>query len=286
MKRKEPIKNSEFDYEHGIVDVLPISASMYGQCLHSYHYHNCYEICIVRKGVLNVLINNLPREIEANSILMGGTNVPHGIVGCSDDFAGILIHLSFDASLWNVNSIFDSANDVQFIKDSQYGYLFLSQRLTVRLVALSKKIGKARGFLRLSYLFQLLNVLSEYPTRELLVANAGDSASLSKSPDETSVERTFRFLYAHYQEDLTLDEVAAYANQNASSLCRSFKNVCGSTIFQFMNRLRIEKACSLLKNTDLSISQIAYQVGFNSLAHFNNQFKKIAKTLPSAYRKY
>ncbi|WP_074435132.1 helix-turn-helix domain-containing protein [Bacteroides timonensis] len=76
-----------------------------------------------------------------------------------------------------------------------------------------------------------------------------------------------------------------WRKQNASSLCRAFKKACGSTIFQFINRLRIEKACSLLKNTDLSITQIAYQVGFNSLAHFNNQFKKFARTLPGVYRK-
>ena len=81
-----------------------------------------------------------------------------------------------------------------------------------------------------------------------------------------------------------MEEVAQAANQNPTALCRSFKRVAGCTILQFLNRLRIEKACQLLQSTDMTVSQIAFQVGFNTFAHFSTQFKSRLGLSPTDFR--
>ena len=81
-----------------------------------------------------------------------------------------------------------------------------------------------------------------------------------------------------------MSKLAAYAGQNPSALCRSFKKSSGYTIGQFCTRLRIEYACNLLLTTNMDISQIAYQSGYNSYPHFCTQFKQVMQMSPTAYR--
>lgn len=284
MKHKELIKNDANENQNCNIKVQSFTASSWIRSPHSYHYHNSHEIIIVQRGTLKVLIDRVPKEINANDILVFGQSLPHGIIDFSADIAGIILHISYELLSSVITAIPDSVSDMQFMEKLQYGYLFQSQSLAKKTVLLCKKIAKSDGFLKLSHLFLLLNSLSQHTPYELLTTNQ-DNHQEKKFAYETPVERTFRFLYAHFQENLTLDAIADYANSNASALCRSFKQASGYTIFQFINRLRIEKACSLLAVTDLNITQIAYQVGFNSLAHFHTQFKKITNTLPNAYKK-
>lgn len=91
--------------------------------------------------------------------------------------------------------------------------------------------------------------------------------------------------HRHYTEEHTLDEIAAYANQNKTALCRAFRKATGYSVFQFINRLRVERACELLRNTDESITDIACQVGYNTFSHFNLQFHAVMHFPPSKYRK-
>ena len=56
------------------------------------------------------------------------------------------------------------------------------------------------------------------------------------------------------------------------------------TIFSFINKLRIEKACVLLKSTDLNISEIAFEVGYNTISNFNAQFQHFTQMSAKQYR--
>ncbi len=284
MKRKRQIKNSVQEYKYGsIIEILPITSDSYYRGPQSYHYHNCWEIMIIWQGSLKYVVGNLPKEALPNDILVFGQNIPHGFIDFSKDIKGELLHISFDRLFLIADSMDASTMDGQFIEGLKFGYLFRSPTLVSKARTLCKKMKKTKGFLKLSFLFQLLHHLAEYSISERLTLEQKIS-SIDILPGNTSVERAFNFLYAHYQENLTLDMIANYANQNASALCRSFKQTSGYTLFQFINRLRIEKACSLLRNSTLNVAQIAYQVGFNSPTHFYIQFKKLTGTIPSKYK--
>ena len=59
----------------------------------------------------------------------------------------------------------------------------------------------------------------------------------------------------------------------------------GVTIFEYLNQIKIELACNLLMDNELSIIEIGFDSGFNNLSHFNKQFKRIIGMPPSQYRK-
>ncbi|MDO4163480.1 MAG: AraC family transcriptional regulator [Bacteroides sp.] len=286
MKRK-PIKAHIVDSMDDIVNVQMLSAAeKRTTSVEIYHYHNCYEVVIIRQGNVDGMLGYVLGDLGADSVLMIGRNLPHGILSVSDDFEGILIHIPRGILSWNVDAVPELAKEMKFLEDSQYGYLFQSASLTATVAELALEMKQASGFLRLSCLYRLLHVLSCDGHARKVVANADNAlATSAATAQETPVDRTFRFLYQHFQEEITLDEIAKYANLNPTALCRAFKKKSGCTIFQFVNRLKIEKACQLLQGTDLSVAQIAYQVGYNTFSHFNTQFQYVMRMSPGQYRK-
>ena len=93
------------------------------------------------------------------------------------------------------------------------------------------------------------------------------------------------YLMNNYREEVNLKRLAGLVNMAEGSLCQFFKMNMGITIFEYLNQIKIEFACKLLMDHDLSIMEVCLDSGFNNLSHFNNQFKKITGVPPSEYRK-
>jgi len=93
-----------------------------------------------------------------------------------------------------------------------------------------------------------------------------------------------KFIEEHSGEELSLRRVAKTANVSANHLSEKFKQVTGVNFVDYIALTRFEKACHLLLNSNLRISEIAFAVGFQSLSQFNRVFKKLSGKSPSAYR--
>jgi len=98
------------------------------------------------------------------------------------------------------------------------------------------------------------------------------------------ITRAKEYIQAHQAEDLSLSLVAKAVNTSSFYFCKMFKRVTGLNFTDYVSRVRIEKAKNLLLNPNLRISEIAFEVGFQSLTHFNRVFKKITGHSPSEYR--
>ena len=98
------------------------------------------------------------------------------------------------------------------------------------------------------------------------------------------ITRAKQFIHEHQGEDLSLGQVAKAVNTSTFYFCKMFKKATGVNFTDYLSRVRIEKAKNLLLNPNLRISEIAYEVGFQSLTHFNRVFKKIVGQSPTEYR--
>jgi AraC-like DNA-binding protein len=92
------------------------------------------------------------------------------------------------------------------------------------------------------------------------------------------------FICEHHSEDLSLPQVARFANTSPFYFCKLFKRATGLTFTNFLSRIRIERSKNLLINPQLRVSGIAYEVGFQSLTHFNRVFQKLLGQSPTEYR--
>ena len=93
-----------------------------------------------------------------------------------------------------------------------------------------------------------------------------------------------KFIHEHADEDLSLTEVGKLVNISANHLSEKFKEVAGINFVHYVARIRVGKACDLLRNSNLRISEIAFAVGFQSLSQFNRVFKKLTRKSPTQFR--
>jgi YesN/AraC family two-component response regulator len=98
------------------------------------------------------------------------------------------------------------------------------------------------------------------------------------------ITRAKEFIHEHQAENLRLGHVAKAVNTSTFYFCKIFKKVTGINFTDYLSRVRIEKSKNLLLNPNLRVSEIAFEVGFQSLTHFNRVFKKILGQSPTEYR--
>jgi AraC-like DNA-binding protein len=98
------------------------------------------------------------------------------------------------------------------------------------------------------------------------------------------IRRAKDFIQEHLAEDISLGQVARAVNTSTFYFCKMFKKMTGINFTDYLSRMRIEKSKNLLLNPNLRVSEIAFEVGFQSLTHFNRVFKKILGQTPTDYR--
>ena len=99
------------------------------------------------------------------------------------------------------------------------------------------------------------------------------------------IKKAKRYIHDHLDDDLSLDDVANSVNWSAYYFSRMFKKATGLNFVDYVARVRIDQAKKLLLNPHLNVSEIAYEVGFQSITHFNRVFRKLTGTSPTDYRK-
>ncbi|MFN4210230.1 MAG: helix-turn-helix domain-containing protein [Devosia sp.] len=102
--------------------------------------------------------------------------------------------------------------------------------------------------------------------------------------DRGRIDRVLNHIHAHFAEPITISELADIAALSPSGLHRTFQRHTRQTVSQYLIRLRIGRACALLSSGPMPIGTIAGEVGYDSLANFNRQFKALKGTTPRAYR--
>jgi AraC-like DNA-binding protein len=98
------------------------------------------------------------------------------------------------------------------------------------------------------------------------------------------ISRAKQFINEHQTEELSLEQVASAVHTSKFYFCKIFKKSTGINFTDYLSRVRTERAKNLLLNPNLRVSEIAYEVGFQSLTHFNRVFKRILGRSPTEYR--
>lgn len=98
------------------------------------------------------------------------------------------------------------------------------------------------------------------------------------------IENIKQYITDNYNKNIGINEIAAHANLNPVYCGALFKKEEKCTISQYLNRIRINAAASLLKNSHLSVGDVAFEVGFNDIYYFSKTFKKITGVSPSSLK--
>lgn len=251
------------------------------------HKHNDYQLILINKDKEQFIVDDCMGEYYRGDILLIGRNVPHcfAATGNNNLFENCKM-LHFRHELFP--EMIDEIEDYRFIgvllKKCQHGLFFRDKKLFVCINRLMNQINTYTGILRINKLLTILDILgrnSNYEPISPVYHNTNNPINTNKLP----IQRVYNYLYDHFKEDITLNQIAEYSHQNASALCRAFKKETRMNIFSYLNKLRIENACKLLIYSQMNIAEIAYESGFKNLSYFNRVFKQIIGKSPKLYRK-
>jgi len=152
-----------------------------------------------------------------------------------------------------------------------------------KIAALMQEMQTMSGIQRLASLLSIFDILCASNEYELLSSPGYLKHGLLDCSDKFS--KVNAYILRNFDRDITLNEVASVANMAVSTFCNYFKEHYRLTFVEYLNKVRVGHACKLLGELDENAVEIAYQCGFNNLANFNRQFRKIKNMTPSEYRK-
>lgn len=131
-------------------------------------------------------------------------------------------------------------------------------------------------------LVSILNTLAKDRDAAPLSATAPELAPATR--DRGRIDRVLNHIHSNFAQPITMTQLADIAALSPSGLHRTFLRHTRQTVSQYLTRLRIGRACALLSSGSMPIGQIAGEVGYDSLANFNRQFKSLKSTTPREYR--
>jgi AraC-like DNA-binding protein len=118
----------------------------------------------------------------------------------------------------------------------------------------------------------------------LLLKDANEAPIITPAQDER-IQRAKNYIKLNYTRSISLATVSSVACVSKYHFCKIFKNKEGASFKEYVTGLRIKKAAELLMNSNISVAEVAYNVGFSSQSHFTALFRSWIKITPGEFRK-
>ncbi|TAH28564.1 MAG: AraC family transcriptional regulator [Cytophagales bacterium] len=139
----------------------------------------------------------------------------------------------------------------------------------------------------MSIILQIFHIISQNNSSSRVNTCSSIARGITQSKESNTKRMTniIEFTRENFRNKISIEDISAIANLSSSAFCRYFKKEKDKNYTDYVNELRIMYASNLLKSTEISVTQIVYESGFENPSHFFSLFKKITKKTPLQYRK-
>jgi AraC-like DNA-binding protein len=252
-----------------------------------WHFHPEYELHLITATRGSYFVGDFIGEFDRGNLVLTGPNLPHNWVttlpeGASIPHFCLVLQFSEEFIQPLVTALPELTGFNAVLAESRRGVLFPNS--TSRLVRpLFEEMIEAQGVARIARFMDVIDLLTRAEDRQSL-------AGTNYDPDfATFMSATMNKVLMHIAANLiridNIGNLARIAGMNNSAFSRSFRSHTGMTPIKYLTRLRINLACGLLmSDVDKSITDIAFDVGFNNLSNFNRQFLSLKGMAPSRFR--
>jgi AraC-like DNA-binding protein len=249
----------------------------------TWHIHPEVELVYVDKGKGKVHIGNHLSYFSNSQLLMLGANLPHN--GFSDRLtvrgSETIVQFKPDFLGETFLSIPEFKPIHALFERSKKGIKFNAE--TKRKVGLKiQKLFELDGFYRINLFLEILNDLAL--SKDYVLLNADGYAFETNQQDNNKIDHIFKHINGNFERHIPLEEIADISNMTVPAFCRYFKKSTGKTFTKMVNEYRVVHATKLLSESNNSITDIAFEVGFNNFSHFNKLFNEITGKTASQYR--
>ncbi len=253
-----------------------------------FHFHEECQLAYIIKGNGKRIVGDSVEYFVEKELVFLGPNIPHvwynsgANPGKNPRSLSLSLFISPKQVTEHLAAFGESQKVEQLFYKAQRGMVITGQSKK-KLIALLTKSAANHGIPHLILLLQILDILATTTEYTLLASN--NYINNFQYRDNERMNKVYQYLLKNFRNEILLNEVADIAGMNPNAFCRYFKSRTQKSCSRFINEIRISYASKLLCDKNESITQIAYECGFNNVSNFNRSFKMIKKISPSQYRR-
>ncbi len=253
------------------------------------HWHPEFEIATAKSGILDFQVGQKHLTLEAGDSIFINSNILHGIRQVSDDVPDPMPNIVFSDIIFAPGTsviyrkyirpivctealpfiIFRHGNgwhdEVNLLAEDIY--LQLRERNTCYEMVVQRDLNRI-----FEYLFRHFDDLPKSEATRIQINT------------RIRMQQMLTYIYTHYAETVTLDDIARAADISCSEAGRCFNTYLGCSPIDALIRYRLQTACRLLGDTTLTLQEISHACGFNSVNYFSRQFRKTYGYAPGQNR--
>lgn len=250
-----------------------------------WHLHDDHELHLITATTGKFFVGDGIGAFEPGQLILTGPRLPHNWLTDPEhppvEQRDRLIHFDGQRITRSLAQFPEFAELGPLWEKAKYGIEFLGRDLD-RSHRDFDRLRDSQGLERLLMFLDLLLDLSRWPHYRLLSTVQIDE--FVNEAAQRKINTVIDHVFTHYAKPITLGDVAALVGMSENYFSSFFRKTTGNRFVEFLNRVRISRACTLLAETDRQITHICYDVGFNNVANFNRRFHELKGVTPSEYR--
>ena len=254
----------------------------------NWHCHPEYELTLTINGRGSRYVGDSISSFSDPDLVLLGPNLPHSWSSerLADPNSPLATYVMWFTHSWVESLGRDFTEFKQILtlfQQSRRGICFSQEcsRQVGEIVVEMPDMNPRQRFARILDVLDL--ILNDQ--QPVLLSSADFAAGLEPPNIQARLDRALGFINEHYASDLSVPQIADACGMAESSFYRFFKRHMKQSVVSYITGLRIGRACAMLLETDLPISEISCQVGYNNLSNFNRRFRAVKKVSPRDFRK-
>ncbi|MDS0524626.1 AraC family transcriptional regulator [Clostridium sp. SHJSY1] len=248
------------------------------------HYHDGYEIYYLLQGERNYFIKDKVYNVSKGNLVFINMNDLHKtldsekskifyeriLINFKKDFLSDMLASEVEGNIFSLLKIDSGVINLDF-EESNIIEEFFFKMLNEE----KNKSVNSELYIK-TLLIQLLITINRYKAKYI---------KLNENEKNHNIFKIVKYLNDNFSNKISLSSLSELFFMSESHLSRTFKKVTGFNIITYLNIIRIKEAQRILSNSDDTITEIAYKVGYESITHFERVFKSITSMSPLKYRK-
>jgi AraC-like DNA-binding protein len=251
-----------------------------------WHFHDEYELHLIIATSGKAFVGDWIGPFQPGHLVLCGPRLPHNWISLDVPEGGVaerdlVIQFPHEPIAHAAEMIPELAELMPLLERSRHGVEFFG--LSERAHSHWLSVKHARGTQRFAAFCDFLADLAQCTDYRLL-----SNVQMQGEDDDTELEQINAIvdrIAGDVSKPLSAGDVAAELGMSESRFSRFFRRATGNTFTDFVNRVRVNRACQLLMETDRLVTHICYEVGFNNVANFNRRFLEIKGMTPTEFRR-
>lgn len=259
-----------------------------------WHYHPEYELVLVNKSTGRRMVGDHIGYFEEDDLVLMGPGIHHVWVNDAiylnnqaDHLAdAIVIHFLEDFLLGKQIIELPELEPLKRVLNASRRGIVIYGETRSQIIKIMRRMKDENGIQRLSSLLSIFDILNRSHEFETLASPNYMMRTKQSAYTSDRHSKITDYIMRNFDKEITLNEVAEEASMAITTFCNFFKTHYRMTFVEYLNTIRIAHVCKLLsEESDKNIVEIAYECGYNNLANFNRQFKRLKGMSPTEYKK-